>query len=100
MLDHDPFTRPLGCNGQYGQSGGIAHRKRGEPECEDCRQSRNHYRRELKRGQGLPRNAVRCGTPSGARRHNRLGEPVCFSCRVADAQAGRERYERRKGRAA
>lgn len=91
---HDPFERPLGCNGKYGGSGDQEHRKRGEPVCEACRISCNHYQRERKRGQGISRpSLVKCGTPGGARRHYRLGEPLCQDCKLAQAAAANLRYK-------
>jgi hypothetical protein len=50
LLSHDPMDRPLGCNGRYGSSGELAHKRRGEEVCPACLASRRHLRREAKRG--------------------------------------------------
>ena len=85
-LDHDPDQRPLGCNGRYGNSGRKQHARRGEPPCQACRESVNHYDRERRRGQPNPRTLKPCGTNAAAKRHLRRKEPVCFKCRVAEAK--------------
>lgn len=80
---HDPDARPLGCNGRYGNSGREKHRARNEQVCDKCRDSFNHYRRELARGQNLARPENPCGTPAAAARHRRNNERVCLKCRLA-----------------
>jgi hypothetical protein len=94
--DHDPFARPLGCNGRYGESGRHAHKKAGTVPCDDCRASSNHYARELRRGQPNPTPLHPCGTPAAARRHRYRGEPVDLAC--ADAEAKYHAENRAKHR--
>ncbi|QPK40190.1 hypothetical protein SEA_JINKIES_59 [Arthrobacter phage Jinkies] len=97
-VEHDPFERPLGCNGKYGTSGSKAHRYRGEPTCDKCRASETHYGREYRRGQGLGRPIYPCGTWQAAARHNRRGEPLDFPCRAARSRyRARLRAEREQG---
>jgi hypothetical protein len=84
-LDHDPETRPLGCNGKYGPSGSLAHKRLGEAVCPVCRESVNHYRREGRRGSGGTQRRLRpCGTNAAAKRHRRNNEELDFRCRVAE----------------
>jgi hypothetical protein len=83
--DHDPFARPVGCNGKYGKSGGEAHRRKGQPACRKCKYSAAHWAREKRRGGLKPTPLQPCGTPAAAHRHRRLGEPVDFACHVAEA---------------
>lgn len=82
---HKPFWKPKGCNDKYGKSGYNKHVRDGSPVCQRCRNSMNHYRRELARGQGSPRRLQPCGTPAAAHRHRQKGEPVDFACKVAEA---------------
>jgi hypothetical protein len=86
-LSHDPEARPLGCNGKYGTSGYKAHRRRGNEPCTRCKASLAHYARELRRGQGTPKQLHPCGTPAAYKRHADRGEPIDFACRV-----GRSNY--------
>jgi len=85
-LTHNPSARPLGCNGLYGASGYMGHRRRNEPICEPCADTRNHYMRERRRGGIKPRKLKPCGTSTAANRHRLNNEPVCFRCRVAESQ--------------
>ena len=85
--DHDPFTRPLGCNGKYGTSGSKKHRRNNQAPCDPCKASEAHYACELRRGQGLPRHINPCGTNAAYKRHLEHGEPIDFTCRV-----GRSNY--------
>jgi hypothetical protein len=96
--DHDPEARPLGCNGAYGPSGRKRHARRGEPNCQACKDSDAHYARELRRGQHLPRYINPCGTPAAARRHRYNDEPVDLAC--ADAEAAYHAANRAKHRKA
>lgn len=67
--------------------------------CEACRESHNHYRRELTRGQGVRREAkAKCGTTGGARRHYRLKEELCLPCKLAQAADANLRYQVRRVR--
>lgn len=97
-LDHDPTSRPLGCNGKYGDSGRKLHRRKGEEICSDCRESANHVVRERRRGSPSPRRINPCGTAAAARRHRLRGEPVDLLCRAAEANYHAE--NRRKHREA
>lgn len=92
--DHDPFARPLGCNGKYGSSGIQRHSREGTTPCAGCRESYAHVKRERRRG-GITtlKPPTACGTATGARRHRRNGDPVCLPCRVAEA---RYRYHLRQ----
>lgn len=85
-LDHDPLTRPLGCNGKPGDSGRNAHRRRRETPCEKCREASNHAKRERNRGQPHPRWLHPCGTPAAARRHRHNNELLDIPCQLAEAQ--------------
>ena len=86
-LDHDPFARPLGCNGKYGGSGRKLHARRGTPTCDKCRESNAHYQREHRRGQPTPRpKPLPCGTMAAARRHRERGEKPCLECYGAEAR--------------
>ena len=86
-LDHDPFARPLGCNGRYWGSGRKVHQRAGTPTCEACRDSNWHYQREFRRGQPLPRPVPQpCGTPAAAHRHRARGEKPCLDCYAAEAK--------------
>jgi len=96
-LDHDPFTRPLGCNGRPGDSGRKVHKRRGEPICPKCQEAGNHAVRERRRGSPCPRRLNPCGTPAAARRHRYKGEPVDLLCRAAEANYHAD--HRRKTRA-
>lgn len=96
-LDHDPFARPLGCNGKYGVSGVQRHAADGTETCKFCRETYNHYKREQRRGGIKPRTPKPCGTYAAVDRHQRRGEPLDFACRVARARYQakmRERLER------
>lgn len=84
-FDHDPFARPLGCNGKYGGSGVQKHRHYGTPPCKDCLESIAHYKRERRRGGLKPKQPAPCGTYGGAAQHKAKKEPTCFKCRVAEA---------------
>jgi hypothetical protein len=95
-LDHDPETRPLGCNGRYGNSGGTAHRKRGETACDQCKASAAHYRRERTRGGIKPRKLKPCGTWAAAARHRHHNEPLDFACYLAEAAKEQARRDRKK----
>ena len=84
-LDHDPESRPRGCNGRYGPSGRAAHERLREEVCPVCRESENHYRRENRRGSGgTGRRLKPCGTNAAAKRHRRNNEELDFRCRVAE----------------
>lgn len=85
-LSHDPFDRPLGCNGKYGASGLQVHRRKGEKPCDACNASNNHARRELRRGQPLPRPHHPCGTRPAAARHRANGEPLDLACKLAEGK--------------
>lgn len=85
-FSHDPHERPLGCNGKYGTSGIVAHSRKGEPTCEACRASRNHYMRELRRNNPSPRKLHPCGTPAAYHRHERKRERKDFACRLAHSK--------------
>lgn len=89
-LSHDPFTRPLGCNGRYGPAGFNRHRYRGEKACAACKASAAHYRREYRRKAIKPRKLQPCGTVAAAARHRAKGEELCFPCRVAVARKRQE----------
>ena len=93
---HDPYARPLGCNGKYGASGTRAHKRRGEPPCPACSESNGHYVYETKHGGRRPRKLQPCGTNAAAMRHRRKNEPLCFACQVAQARDRNERYNQRK----
>lgn len=97
--DHDPFARPLGCNGKYGVSGVQRHRKAGTDPCEACRESNAHYRRERRRGGIKPRKPQPCGTYAAAQRHKWHGEPLDFACRVAEANYRAELRSRQRNAA-
>ena len=81
--DHNPTTRPLGCNNKPGTSGSKAHRYRGETPCTTCKNAEAHYNRELRRGQNLPRPKHGCGTWQAAAQHYVRHEKPCFPCRIA-----------------
>lgn len=83
---HNPNVRPLGCNGRYGNSGRRRHQRRGEMPCRKCTDSANHYKRETRRGQPMPRRLKPCGTPAAASRHRFHSEPLDFACMVAEAR--------------
>jgi hypothetical protein len=83
---HVPEIRPLGCNGKYGDSGSRRHQRAGEPSCEKCTASSNHYRREVRRGRPRPRTLRPCGTRAAASRHRYNNEPLDFACRLAEAR--------------
>ena len=83
-LTHDPFTRPLGCNGKPGDSGRNVHRRRGEPNCDKCRAAANHLKREANRGQPHPRPKQGCGTPAAAKQHRLRNEPLDYPCKIAE----------------
>ena len=95
-LAHNPMSRPLGCNRKYGNSGGSAHRRRGEAPCEKCLTSQSHYQRERRRGALNPKRLKPCGTWAAAARHRAKGEPVDFECAVAEAQYQQDRRDSRK----
>lgn len=95
-MDHNPFARPIGCNGKYGVSGVQRHRKAGTEQCKRCRESAAHYRREMRRGGITPRKPQPCGTPAAAHRHRANGEPVDFACHVAEANYRAELRNRGK----
>ena len=84
--DHDPFARPLGCNGKYGTSGTKKHRRQNQTPCAACKASEAHYACELRRGQGSPRLIQPCGTNAAYKRHTTRGEKPCFKCAVARAE--------------
>lgn len=93
-IDHNPETRPIGCNGKYGGSGMQYHRAHGTTICQDCRDSHNHYQRERRRG-GLPRRRpAPCGTNAAVDRHRRRKEPLDFACKLAEAKHQAEYRER------
>lgn len=83
LQSHDPEARPLGCAGTYGTGGAKAHRRKGEPVCDQCRASEAHYAREYRRGQGSPRRKYGCGTWQAYCQHVRNSEPRDFACRIA-----------------
>lgn len=89
---HNPYARPLGCNGKYGASGTTAHRKRGETPCAACSESNGHYVYETKTRGLKPRKLQPCGTNAAAIRHRRRGEELCFPCRLAQAKDRNQRY--------
>lgn len=93
---HNPLARPLGCNGKYGNSGGSAHRRRGEAPCRKCRTSQAHYKREHRRGALRPRRLKPCGTWAAAARHRARNEPLDFACSVAEANYQQERRTKKK----
>ena len=95
-MSHSPNVRPLGCNDKYGSSGRETHKYRSEPVCQKCRDSFNHYRRELKRGQPMPRKLQPCGTRPAAQRHRAKGEELCFPCKVAEANSRSGYYAKEK----
>ena len=95
-LDHDPFDRPIGCNGTYGKYGTERHRREGTPTCDKCKASAAHWARENRRGGIRPKKPHPCGTPAAANRHRRRGEPVDFACLVAEANY-RAELRQRKG---
>lgn len=80
-------------------SGACAHRHRGIPLCEPCREAERAYAREynskVASGDHTPvaREPVKCGTRAGYFRHRRKGEKACKPCRVANAEAMREYRE-------
>jgi len=98
--DHDPFARPLGCNGKYGVSGVQRHTKAGTEPCKKCRESYAHYRREARRGGIKPRTPKPCGTYAAAQRHKAKKEPLCFKCKVAETNYRTELRNRTKEREA
>ena len=77
-------------------SGARAHRKRGIPLCEPCREAERERNREYNRkvasGEHKPvkREPIECGTRRGYFRHYRKGEKACKACRGANAAAMRE----------
>ena len=86
-LDHDPYARPLGCNGKYGGSGRKLHERARTPNCDQCRASNAHYQREHRRGQPTPRPTPQpCGTMAAAHRHRERGEKPCQDCYTAEAK--------------
>ena len=89
-LSHDPEQRPLGCNGKYGGSGMVAHRKKGEKGCMKCKASSRHYQREYRRGGIRPRQLKGCGTRAAAERHRAKDEELDFACRLAEAEYHQE----------
>lgn len=101
-LSFDPEKRPLGCNGKYGGSGISAHRRKGTKPCKKCRDSYNHYRRDMRRGgRGTPFKVAPCGTYPAAQRHKHRGEPLDFACKLARAEYAREwRAAQREAKAA
>lgn len=84
-LDHDPTTRPLGCNGRYGTSGATIHRNHSQTACDQCKASAAHYNRERRRGGLTPHKPQPCGTRAAAARHRANQETLCFPCKVAEA---------------
>lgn len=98
-FEHNPEDRPLGCNGKYGSSGYKRHKREGTEPCAACLESKAHYTRELRRGQGYPnRTLVPCGERSAAVRHRRRGEPVDFKCRAAEARHRAKYMSRQRAR--
>lgn len=96
-LSHNPSSRPLGCNGKYGQSGARLHRRRGEKVCKRCSKSGAHYQRERRRGEFQGPPPLRpCGTPSAAARHKSRGEPIDLACRLALAKQQQELRDRQR----
>jgi hypothetical protein len=83
---HDPEKRPIGCNGKYGASGLLKHKREGTDICDACRESEKHYRRELRRGQPLKHPLKPCGTRAAAERHRKRRERLDLACRVAEAK--------------
>ncbi|WNN96004.1 hypothetical protein SEA_HIRKO_54 [Arthrobacter phage Hirko] len=95
-LDHNPFARPLGCNGAYGVSGARRHRRQGTATCAACLASEAHYQREYRRGQPKPKALKPCGTWAAAQRHRVKGERLDMACVAAESeykQALRERAD-------
>jgi hypothetical protein len=93
---HNPDARPLGCNGKYGSSGRGRHKYYGTPVCDACKASDNHYCKELRRGQNIPRKKpFPCGTPAAAYQHRLKGERLDMACVEAEIQGKRE-YRARK----
>jgi len=84
-LDHNPESRPIGCNNAYGTSGATRHRRRGEQACQKCLDSAAHYLREYRRGQPKPRALKPCGTWAAAQRHRVKGERLDMACVEAEA---------------
>ena len=97
-LDHDPMKRPLGCNGKYGNSGMVKHRRRGTKVCAKCKKSSSHYRKELKRGQPSPHRLKPCGTYAAAHRHLQNGEKLDFPCKVAYSEYRQKMYQQSAGK--
>jgi len=97
-LSHDPFDRPLGCNGKWGNSGSEAHKRRGEEPCEKCLASSAHYAREYRRGGIQKRKLAPCGTTAAAERHRTHREPLDFACRLVMAAKEQKRREARKAK--
>lgn len=84
----------------HGTYAGVsAHRVRGIPLCEPCREAEREYQRERRRkiatGEHIPvkRTPIECGTEAGYRRHIRRKENSCKACRDAHTVARREYLE-------
>lgn len=77
-------------------AGARAHRDRGIPLCEPCREAEREHQREYQRkitaGEHKPakRKPVECGTQAGYFRHRRRKEKACTPCRDAHAAAVRK----------
>lgn len=91
---HNPNRLPKGCNGRYGQSGYRRHKKAGTKVCARCRASKNHYQREVHRGERYPLRPQPCGTKAAAVRHRSKGEALDLACRVAEAKEIQTRREK------
>ena len=80
-------------------AGARAHRGRGIPLCEPCKEAEREYNREYRRkitaGDHTPAKAkpAECGTRAGYKRHYRKGEKACKECRNANAAASRKYRE-------
>lgn len=80
-------------------AGARAHRNRGIPLCEPCREAEREHKREYRRkiaaGDHKPakRTPIECGTRAGYLLHLRREEKACKACRDANAAASREYLE-------
>lgn len=95
-----PLPKPInhGTNGGY-----LAHLRRGQEACDDCRTAHTASRAARKRAQaeskqigpiGRPRQPIKHGTYGGYRQHLRRGEKPCEDCRRGANKARAEQLQR------
>lgn len=81
------------------RAGAQAHRRRGVPLCDPCREAEREYARKYQRkiaaGEHTPTKPkpAECGTQNGYFRHYRKREKTCKRCRAAHAAAIKEYRE-------